>query len=176
MLDWHAKAAWTLGDEHERAWALHQRGTLELAQGYPPLAAQLLRESFALAERVEDHSLAASARYHLGWLTPEAPPEGWGSTSGPAPLAASDPFTRPAGLTLAAPPSWPVAPQTPTRSLPAQLALAAAIGLAGVLAVGVVLRMTDAPADARGVGNTGAEAAAAAGLSRAGAEPVESGR
>ena len=33
MLDWHAKAAWKLGDELERAWALHQRGTLELAQG-----------------------------------------------------------------------------------------------------------------------------------------------
>ncbi|MET0543977.1 MAG: ATP-binding protein [Variovorax sp.] len=77
LLEWHAEAAWTLADLRERAWALHQHGTLELAQGYPPLAAQLLREAFALAQRDGDAALAASARHHLGWLTPEAPPGGW---------------------------------------------------------------------------------------------------
>ncbi|MEJ8822005.1 ATP-binding protein [Variovorax humicola] len=159
MLGWHAKAALKLGDEYERAWALHQRGTLELAQGYPPLAAQLLRESFALAEHVEDHSLAASARYHLGWLTPEAPPEGWGSTSAPLPLASRDPFDPLTGMASPAPPTWPVAPHTPSRSLAAQLAMALAIGLAGVLAVAALLRMTEAPAEPRGATAVGEESA-----------------
>ncbi len=158
-LDWHAKAAWKIGDERERAWALHQRGTLELAQGYPPLAAQLLRESFTLAEHVEDHALAASARYHLGWLTPEAPPEGWASTSGPMPLAASDPFAKAVGTAAPTPGSWQMAPHSPMRSLAAQLALAVAIGLAGVLTVAAVLRMVDTPVHPRGSTAVGEESA-----------------
>jgi len=174
-LDWHAKAAWKLGDERERAWALHQRGTLELAQGYPPLAAQLLRESFALAEQVEDHALAASARYHLGWLTPEAPPEGWGSTSSPAPLASSDLFDRTAGVVSPAPASWDMAaPHTPTRSLAAQVALAFAIGLAGALTVAAVLRMSDTPVSPRTSAAVGE--GAATGLTRTSVEVAKPGR
>ncbi|MEJ8845399.1 ATP-binding protein [Variovorax rhizosphaerae] len=170
-LDWHAKAAWKLGDERERAWALHQRGTLELAQGYPPLAAQLLRESFDLAEQVEDHALAASARYHLGWLTPEAPPEGWASTSGPVPLAASDPFERTVGPPSPMPASWHMAPHASARSLAAQVALACAIGLAGALTVAAVLRMADAPVSSTAVGEE-----TATGLTRTSVDVANPGR
>jgi hypothetical protein len=173
-LDWHAQAAWKLGDERERAWALHQRGTLELAQGYPPLAAQLLRESFALAEQVEDHALAASARYHLGWLTPEAPPEGWASTSGPMPLAASDPFTNPAGMDSPEPDAWHISSYAPARSLAAQVALAFAIGLAGVLAVAALLRLSDTPAHSRASTAVGEERAT--GLTRISVDVTKPGR
>ncbi|MDM0039230.1 hypothetical protein QTH89_22535 [Variovorax sp. J22G21] len=149
LLERHAEAARALGNPVECAWALHQRGTLELAQGYPPRAAQLLREAFKLAQLADDTQLAASARYHLGWLMPEAPPEGWDD----APqlglgVAASD-STIGQGHPSWLPPPTPALPAYGTavswgeRPLLGQLGVAFGLGLVGALGVAGLLRLTE---------------------------------
>lgn len=149
LLVWHAEAAWTLKQRGERAWALHQHGTLELAQGYPPLAAQLLREAQAMAHLAGHGPLAASARYHLGWLMPEAPPAGWDGSTLPGALKTRQPADASVSSALAPlPPHAARAPTSAARPLMARLSLACGVGLAGVLGATALLRSVEAPRDA----------------------------